>query len=175
MYGRRNDEIVRDFFGQSIAADDIITHGAAKETLYRELMLPEIRERLVPGVVDFIRQAAPAPMGIGTNAEPRNVAFVLKAAGIEGCFQAIVDGDQVDRPKPHPEVYLKAAELLRSDPRNCIIFEDSFAGTAAARAAGARVVGVKTSHSDFPDTDLAVRDFLDPELIQWLSEQQPLP
>ncbi|MEO8658597.1 MAG: HAD family phosphatase [Bryobacteraceae bacterium] len=173
MYGRRNDELVRDLFGDQVTSEEVFRHGAAKERLYRELMKPELSQRMVPGVVDFIRHAAHVPTGVGTNAEPANVAFVLEAAGLEGCFQAIVDGHRVANPKPHPEVYLRVAALLQMDPKNCIVFEDSYTGTAAASAAGARVVGVQTSHAKFPDVDLAIRDFCDPELFSWLASQRP--
>lgn len=173
MYGRRNDEIVRDFFGEAISDAEVIAHGAEKERLYRELMRPQITDRLVPGVVEIVRSAREMPMGIGTNAEPNNVSFVLEACGLDGYFRAVVDGHQVRHAKPHPEVYLRAAQLLGIEPGNCIVFEDSFAGTASARAAGARVVGVKTSHLEFPDTDFAIHDFRDPELVPWLAAQKP--
>jgi HAD superfamily hydrolase (TIGR01509 family) len=173
MYGRRNDEIVREFFGPSLTAAEVTRHGAEKERLYRELMTLEVKDRLVPGVVEFIRSAAGIPLALATNAEPANVSFVLEAAGIADNFHAVIDGHQVEFAKPHPEIYLKAAELLLTPPENCIVFEDSYAGTEAARRAGARVVGVTTSHAAFPDADFAIRDFQDLELRPWLSQQRP--
>jgi beta-phosphoglucomutase-like phosphatase (HAD superfamily) len=80
-----------------------------------------------------------------------------------------VDGHQVHSPKPHPEIYLKAAALLGAEPRHCVAFEDSFAGVAAARAAGMAVVGVQTTHDDLPDVDLQIRDFNSPGLEPWLA------
>ncbi len=171
MSGRRNDEIVGDFFGGSLTAAEIAGHGAAKERLYRELMEAEIQARLVPGVVPFVRQVAGGPVGVATNAEPKNVTFVLDAAGLGGCFRAVVDGHQVEWPKPHPEIYLKTAALLDTAPSDCIVFEDSLAGIAAARAAGARVVGITTTHSSLPDADFVTPDFENPELLRWLSIQ----
>jgi HAD superfamily hydrolase (TIGR01509 family) len=173
MYGRRNDEIVREFFGHSLPATEVTLRGAEKEQLYRELMASEVRERLVPGVLEFVRSAAEIPQALATNAEPDNVSFVLEAASITNVFRAVIDGHQVQFAKPHPEIYLRAAELLLTPVENCIVFEDSFTGTEAARRAGARVVGVKTSHDSFPDIDFTIRDFRDPDLRPWLSQQRP--
>lgn len=175
MYGRRNDEIVRDFFGAGLSEREVSAHGAAKEDLYRELMLPQIRRRLVPGVVQFIHSLPAVPLAVGTNAEPANVDFVLAHSGLAGLFRVIVNGHQVRHPKPHPEIYLKAAALLETPPADCVVFEDSLAGVEAARASGARVIGVKTSHTELPAVDFAIDDFTSPELVPWLSQQKPRP
>jgi len=50
MYGKRNDEIVRDFLGAHLDDLEVFAHGAAKEALYREFMQPRIKESLVPGI-----------------------------------------------------------------------------------------------------------------------------
>jgi beta-phosphoglucomutase-like phosphatase (HAD superfamily) len=77
----------------------------------------------------------------------------------------------VARPKPAPDVYLRAAELLNIPPRNCVVFEDSPVGVAAALTAGMRVVGVLT-HSSLSGVLFSVTSFLDPELDSWLSLQR---
>ena len=171
MLGKHNGELVRDLFGsQPLTEEAVFAHGAAKEALYRDMIRPMLREKLVPGVREFLVRHHDQPMAIATNAEPANVHFVLENAGLAPYFRAVVDGSQVARPKPHPEVFLRAAELLGYAPQNCVIFEDSLTGLRAARASGARVVGVTTSLSEFPDVDLTIRDFFDPKLEPWLQE-----
>jgi beta-phosphoglucomutase-like phosphatase (HAD superfamily) len=78
----------------------------------------------------------------------------------------------VDRPKPLPDVYLRAAALLHVNPGNCIVFEDSPAGIEVGRAAGMRVVGVQTHSADLRGVDLSIRDFEDPKLEAWLISLQ---
>jgi HAD superfamily hydrolase (TIGR01509 family) len=173
MFGRRNDEIVRDFFGAGLSVVEVDAHGAAKERLYRELMRPLLPDALVPGVRQFLERHAGTPMGVASNAEPANVAFVLDAAGLRGFFRVVVDGHMVTRPKPDPEIYVLTAELLGSPPRDCIVFEDSEAGVSAARAAGMRVVGVRSTHRDLAGVDLAIDNFLSGDLEPWLASQQP--
>lgn len=176
MLGKRNDQIVRDLFGHDLPQAEVDRHGADKERLYRELMMPVFHQHVVPGVAGFIKQAAAAgiPLALGTNAEPLNVDFVLRHAGLDVYFQAIVDGHQVSRPKPDPEVYLEAAQRLGVPPADCIVFEDSPGGMAAARAAGTRLVALLTTLDEAPDADIAVPDFTSPLLSQWLSGQSPV-
>ncbi len=173
MYGRRNDEIVRDFFGPHPSAAEVAAHGAAKEELYRELLAPVLEETLVAGVREVLERHRGQPVGLATNAEPANVDFILDRAGLRAYFRAIVDGHQVRHAKPHPEIYLRAAQLLAVRPRDCIVFEDSYSGVAAARAAGARIVGLRTTHRELPGADLEIDDFLSPELAPWLRAQGP--
>jgi beta-phosphoglucomutase-like phosphatase (HAD superfamily) len=58
--------------------------------------------------------------------------------------------------------------LLGENPRDCVVFEDSLTGIRAARASGARVVGVTTTMAEFPDVDLTIQDFSDSKLEPWL-------
>jgi HAD superfamily hydrolase (TIGR01509 family) len=172
MHGRRNDDIVRDFIGAHLTPEEILAHGAAKEALYREMMGPDLDGQLVPGILEFLARYAGAPMAVASNAEPANIDLVLDGAGIRNYFQVIVDGMQVPRPKPFPDVYCKAADMLCIAPGNCIVFEDSPAGIQAARAAGARVVAIE-SHGKVDGADLNLADFRRPQLDEWLSEQRP--
>jgi HAD superfamily hydrolase (TIGR01509 family) len=172
MHGRRNDEIVTAVIGAHLSAEQVFAHGAAKEALFREMIGAELVDRLVPGVTEFLHAYQDAPLGLASNAEPANIHFVLEAAGLSGIFRTVVDGMQVERPKPFPDVYTKAASALGIEPPNCIVFEDSPAGVAAARAAGARVVGVET-HAPLEGVDFRIHDFRESELIDWLAAQQP--
>jgi beta-phosphoglucomutase len=175
MHGKRNDELVRNLFGSHLSDEAVFEHGAAKERLFRELIGATLEAKLVPGIREFLAEASKTvPLAVGTNAEPANVDFTLNGAGIRQYFRAIVDGSQVARAKPAPDVYLRGAELLNVDPANCIVFEDSPVGIQAARAAGMRVVGLLTHAASLDHVDLAVRDFRQPELTTWLSEQKSI-
>jgi beta-phosphoglucomutase len=160
MYGKRNDQIVRDFFGAHLTDAEVAAHGAAKEALYREMMRPTLTTALVPGLRDFLEAHRHMPLGLGTNAEPANVKFVLEEADLAHYFSAIVDGSQVERPKPAPDIYLKVAELLHIAPPHCLVFEDSYSGIEAAQAAGMIVIGIKTTHQTFPNLPQAIDNFV---------------
>ncbi len=171
MYGKRNDQIVRDFFGAGLTAEEVASRGADKEALYREMVGDRLEEILVPGVRQFLEDHRALPKGLATNAEPANVDFLLDRARLRPYFGAVVDGHQVSQPKPHPEVYLRAAGLLGVSPEACIVFEDSYSGVEAALRAGMKVVGIRTTHDHLPGTDLCVDNFMSGELRTWLAAQ----
>jgi beta-phosphoglucomutase len=171
MYGKRNDEIVRHYYGTALADEEVVARGAAKEALYREMLHGRLDGLLVAGLREFLEHYRGTPMGVASNAEPANVELIIEEAGIRPYFQAIVDGHQVRNPKPHPEIYLKVAEILGVTPANCIVFEDSHTGVAAGLAAGMRVVGFRTTHGYLPGTSITVDNFVSGDLRQWLASQ----
>ena len=169
MAGKRNDQIMRILLGESASEEEVFAHGAAKEALYRERMRPHVERHLMPGLRPLLDSFHGLPVGLGSNAESANVEFLLDAAGLRGRVGAVVDGPQVKHPKPAPDIYLRVAELLEVEARECVIFEDSPSGIRAARAAGARVVGVARGGERLEGTDLTIRDFTDPALAPWLA------
>lgn len=171
MYGKRNDEIVRDFFGDGLTAAEIADRGREKERLYREMIGAKIENMLVPGLREFLDRYRSLPMAVASNAEPDNVDFLLDRAVLRPYFRAVVNGHQVSRPKPYPDVYLLAAQLLSAKPAECLVFEDSPAGSAAGAAAGMQVVGIRTTYVNLPETVLTVDNFFSRELDSWLRAQ----
>jgi beta-phosphoglucomutase len=170
MYGKRNDEIIRDFFGAHLTHAEVLAHGAAKEAVYRDFMKSRTGESLVPGIREFLSRYRNPELAVATNAEAANVDFVLDNTGLRPLFRIIVNGHQVSNPKPHPEIYLRVADALQVPPENCVVFEDSHTGVEAGLAAGMRVVGVTTTHDDLRGVSLLIRDFNDPALEPWLAE-----
>jgi beta-phosphoglucomutase family hydrolase len=171
MYGKRNDQIIRHYFGEGLGAEEVDARGQAKEQLYREMTAGHTEEMLVPGLRAFLERHRDLPMAVGSNAGPQNVAFVLEETGLRPYFRVVVDGHQVHKPKPHPDLYLRAAELLETEPANCIVFEDSHSGAAAALAAGMRVIGLRTTYDNLPKTALTIDNFLSGDLEPWLQAQ----
>ena len=171
MYGKRNDQILRDFFGDHLSDDEVDARGRAKEQLYREMIAGRTETMLVPGLRDFLQRHQGLPLAVASNAEPENVAFVLEETGLRPYFRVIVDGHQVKRPKPFPDVYLRAAELLGVEPAKCIVFEDSYSGAEAALAAGMAVIGLSTTYVNLPGALLTIDNFNSGDLESWLQAQ----
>ena len=73
-------------------------------------------------------------LGIGSSS--KNTRFILSRIGLGDYFDKISDGTNITRSKPDPEVFLKAAEYLGLEPKDCLVVEDAVAGVQAAHAAG---------------------------------------
>lgn len=175
MHGKRNSELVRDLIDNTLADNAVFEHGAAKERLFREMLIAsDVGRYRVPGLLEFLQRHEDLPKAVGSNAEPANIDFVLERFNLRRFFQVVVNGMQVQRPKPFPDIYLNAAAQLGVPPANCIVFEDSPTGVEAARAAGMQVVGVETTPTEFHGLDLRIRDFLDPQLEPWLTAHRPM-
>jgi beta-phosphoglucomutase-like phosphatase (HAD superfamily) len=86
---------------------------------------------------------------------------VLASAGLAAPFEVVVTSEEVTEPKPAPDVYLRAAELLGSPPGDTVALEDSPPGAAAARAAGMYVVGVPYFADLQLEADLVVGSLAD--------------
>ncbi len=97
-----------------------------------------------PGARELIAglRAAGFPLGLATSSMSDHADRLLSKLGLRDVFTVLVGGDQVERPKPDPEIYRMAARGLGLDPADCAAFEDSDPGTRAALAAGCRVVMV---------------------------------
>ena len=175
MHGKRNPELVRELIAADLPEDIIQEHGAAKERLFRDLMSAEIERYQIAGLMDFLKRYPDVPKAVASNAERENIEFTLDRFKLKSYFRVVVDGWEVKRPKPFPDMYLLAAERLGVRPRNCIVFEDSPVGAAAGKAAGMRTVGVETIPTQFSGLDLVVHDFHDSRLESWLCSQMSVP
>lgn len=147
IYGRTNEEILHEIWPKPLTAKEAEELSEAKEALFRELYFPDFK--LTQGLSSFFKKAnnLGISMAVATNAPKSNLDFTLDTARIRHYFKATVYALQVGKPKPAPDVYLKAAELLGFTPEKCIVFEDSLTGIKAARAAGTAVVAITTTYS----------------------------
>ena len=172
MHGRRNMELVRDLIDPNASDEQALAHGAAKERLFRELMGKEDPAAVeIAGAEEFLERYWHVPKTLASNAERANIDFVLDHLKLRPFFEVVVDGQQVERPKPYPDIYLKAAAQLGVRPEACIVFEDSPAGAKAGIDAGMRVVGVESTPTQFDRIAFKVKDFRDSRLDRWLEGQ----
>lgn len=170
MHGKHNDELIREVFGPQLSPEEVFRMGAEKEALYRELIAPHLDDQLLPGVRDFLQFHQARPKAVASNAEAANVNFVLDQAGLRSHFLHALNGQQVERGKPDPEIYLKAAALLGFNASECIVFEDSQTGIGAGLAAGMRVIAINSHRAQLTGFTLEAPDFLDTQLHSWLAD-----
>ncbi len=138
--GKETREYLAQFAPADVGIDPILQRGSAmiKARLERDGM------PIKPGVhelLDFLRKRG-IPMGVATSTRTAVAHDNLRRARIDHYFGTVVGGDAVDSPKPHPEVYLKAARDLRVAPADTIAVEDSDLGIQSASRAGMQVIYV---------------------------------
>ena len=102
----------------------------------------------VKGALAFLRllKAKGIRTGLVTSSDDLKIKRAFELLQLDGLFDTVVTADRITQGKPDPMCYLLAAEDLHEDPAHCLVFEDSFNGIKAGRAAGMRVIGLSTTN-----------------------------
>lgn len=112
---------------------------------YREIIEKDLL--VVPGSVQAVESIVSRfSLGLVSGSFRQDIVWALKKLQIHDHFQVILGAEDYPRSKPHSDGYLKAAEILKIEPANCLVFEDSAAGIQSARDAGMWVVAVTSTN-----------------------------
>jgi beta-phosphoglucomutase len=157
--GAQGREILRDRLGADVSDEEIAVLAQEKDALYREMYGPH--RAAIQGFEDFVTAADErgVALAVATSAPPKNIVFTLDELDLRRHFATVVGAADVKQGKPHPDVFLKAAEQLGLEPANCIVFEDAPMGVEAARRAGMRAVVITTTlpASSFAEFDNVIK------------------
>lgn len=110
----------------------------------------------VPEMLACLKEAGYS-LAVASCSPYENIIRATKALGIHGYFDVLVSGESVERPKPAPDVFLKAAEALGAAPEDCLVVEDSCNGVRAAKRAGMACLGFVNPDSGGQDLSCADR------------------
>lgn len=148
-FGQRNDTILKMYFGDDVSPSTMKRIANDKEERYRELVRTS-GIQLLPGVQYWLNyiQAHGWKQAIASAAPRKNIETVLEVLHIGAYFDIIISSEDVERGKPDPQVFLKAAQRLGVPANQCIVIEDAHAGIEGANRAGMRAIGVRTNHPD---------------------------
>lgn len=130
-------EKLNQLFGKNIDPKEM---GDIKEAEFEQNMhlTPEIKP-----VTDLVRKwHGKLPMAVGTGGSRRLSLKSLEIIGLKGYFDILVTSEDVSNFKPHPDTFVRCAELMGVDPVDCEVYEDGQLGFQAAKAAGMMVVDV---------------------------------
>jgi HAD superfamily hydrolase (TIGR01509 family) len=121
---------------------------------YNEILLELLRQPRapLPGVRELLAELhrLRVPAALATSSWKSWAEALLPATGLDGDFQAVVWREMVERPKPAPDLFLRAAELVKVEPARCIVVEDTAPGLEAAKAAGMLAVQVRSASTAVP-------------------------
>lgn len=129
-------EIVLERYDGTLTQEEKEAAAEEKNNRYRELLKNMSPADLSPEVKETLDALRAMGLLLGIGSSSKNTRFILGQIGLGDYFDKISDGTNITRSKPDPEVFLKAAEYLGLEPKDCLVVEDAVAGVQAAIAAG---------------------------------------
>lgn len=159
--GKKNNQIFTEVFNKPLSLEEIQKFTEEKESIYRQLYAPEIKEIQGLSSILQILKNKNLPLAIATTAPEKNRIFGLKALGLDGVFEVILGDEHVSKGKPDPEIYLETAKKLNVRPENCLVFEDTPFGVESGKSAGMTVVGLLSTHTkeELEKADYLINDY----------------
>ena len=110
-----------------------------KNEIYKELLSQMSEKNLSDEVKNTLDTLRDRGMKLAIGSSSKNAPYILSRIGLDNYFDAVSDGNNISYSKPHPEVFLKAAEMLGIEPKYCLVVEDAVSGAEAGHAAGMKV------------------------------------
>lgn len=125
-----------------LSQDEFMEQMAIKNDNYLSYISTMTKKDILNGVDRIIEFLLDHKIPIALGSASKNARSILEKTDLIRKFDAVIDGNDVTKAKPNPEVFLIAAEKLQIAPENCIVFEDSVAGVQAANIAGMTSIGI---------------------------------
>lgn len=141
-------EIILEKSSKTYTQEEKLAFADEKNMLYRELLGNMSTADLTDEVRHTLSslRAQGAQLAIGSSS--KNAPFILDRIGLGGYFDAVADGNCITHSKPHPEVFLTAADMLGLQPTACLVVEDAHAGVEAAVAGGFDCAAIGDAYGD---------------------------
>jgi beta-phosphoglucomutase len=143
---------------------DVAKDKARTYDIYKELVKGKLKA--LPGVYAFINRCRGSglKMAVASSADEVKVMINLEEIELDpSLFGAIINGNQVERKKPFPDIFIRAAEELKLSPEECLVVEDAVSGVRAAKEAGSKCLALTTS---FEKSRLGEADWIAADLSQ---------
>ena len=127
-----------------------------KNGYYRDSLSGLGPDDLLPGAMAVSKELKERDIKVAVASSSRNAPLILERIGLEDCFDARVDGNDISRSKPDPEVFQEAAGRLGLPPGACLVVEDADAGIESAKRAGMKALAVAAA-AGHPEADLSAK------------------
>lgn len=140
----RNSQAIRGIFeeiyGEALDYDQVVQVKRRLASEHYETIGVPVKDGLLE-LLEYLKDHE-IRMAVATSTNHRTAELMLQTAGVYGYFQKIVYGDTVERSKPYPDIFQKAANELGLSPEDCLVLEDSTVGLEAAKASGSYVIHI---------------------------------
>lgn len=160
---RRSFEIIVGHNNRAVDDYDVSEILSEKNRLYLQFIASINASELLPGTIDILAACKSHGIYIALGSASKNARYILEQTNILHYFDIIVDGNDVTKAKPDPQVFQLASRTLGLKNEECTVFEDSIAGIQAAKQANMHTVGIGDSNiltlADITIPDLSYFDF----------------
>jgi beta-phosphoglucomutase len=138
--------VIKKFLKYHVSDEEINALNNEKQLIYRILYEKHIKE--IKGLKQLLHSSKEKgySIALATMGSSDNIAFTLNKLEVLQYFDIIISGENVNKAKPHPDIYNSTISALNVNAKETIVFEDSHAGVKAAQKAGIEVIGVCSSH-----------------------------
>lgn len=144
--------IVLERAGRQYTEEEKVALANKKNDLYRDLLRNLTPADRLAGVTETLEKLRAEGFLLAVGSSSKNTPTILDKIGYGGYFDAVSDGNNITKSKPDPEVFVKAAEMLKLPAEECFVVEDAKAGIDAAKAGGFVSVGIgDAAHYDKTD------------------------
>jgi len=156
-----------------LSEEEFNSQMARKNENYLSYVHDMNKNEILPGVSKVLEYLMEHNIPFALGSASKNARTILKKIDLYDKFDAIVDGTDVSKAKPDPEVFLIAAEKLNTEPKNCVVFEDSVAGVRAANTGKMISIGIGDKKV-LSEADYIFSDFteIDIEFIEKLLRKE---
>jgi len=139
--------------------EEMINRLLEEKTKIHLMLTPKIR--LFDGVTDLLEALRPlVKLALATMSNREVIEKTLREKGIKSYFDLVITADEVEKPKPDPEAFLKCAETMRCKPEKCVVIEDSVFGVIAARRAGMKCIAIPSGFYSKSDLEKEKPDLI---------------
>lgn len=146
VFGRSEKEILEYLYKRSITDAELEKDSDERVKRTITIYRPQIElAKGLKGLLDELMQLS-VPLAIATSSRRRYFEFIMNELDLSKYFSAVVTAEEITKGKPDPEIYLRAAEALATDPEDCMAVEDTISGIRAAQAAGMTVTAIASTH-----------------------------
>lgn len=144
-------EIILKLFGLTMTETEKTAFATAKNTLYLSKLDVLDSSYCTQGALSTIKELKKLGVKVALGSASKNAKFILDKIGLLPYFDVIVDGSQITKSKPDPEIYAKAVSLLSFEPIECLVVEDAESGMISAKRAGCKCVSFNSTSVQYAD------------------------
>lgn len=135
-------ELILQWGNVTLTDEEKIEWATRKNAWYLDLVKQMTPEEVLKGVPEFLTKLRANNIKIALGSASKNSKLILERINMLDYFDAIIDGNNITKGKPDPQVFLMGAEATHCKPDECVVFEDAVAGVQAGKAGGMKVIGV---------------------------------